>query len=199
MDILILPREINNLITVNLPDPKNQELQVYYHDEENLKLYESVKFKDQFRSWFIENSLCSDGHFHMITRVDPLFILMPQIRRFANEMFRTLDDICATYTERQHAKSSKIQYALAPDIKWDLICDLKELDDDLYIKFNESKTLDWLTSKHEKLMESLHVALSVDRDPSTATLMSYAFDLINVYVPSDLSEKFRCRAISSKK
>lgn len=198
LDVIICPDEISHFISVQLPNPKSLEPQTYYYDEESSRLYESVQFHDKFRSWFLGNHFCSKGHFNILTKLDPIHMFLPQLIRYANEKFRSIDDICATYSDDEQIKSpntrtDKLEYALSPGTKWDLVCDIKHLDEVMYLKFNESKTLDWLSTKHQKVMVALREVLTEDHEPSTATLMSYAFDLIDLYVPQSLSEKFKSR------
>lgn len=198
MDVIITPDDCTRLISVKLPNPKDESPTIYYHDEDNISLYESTKFEDKFRSWFLDNTLAQNGKFTMLTRIDPLFIFVPQIKKFASEQFRSIDDICASFLEHQQAQSeankySKLEYALSPDINWESVCDIKQHDDEIYIKYNEEKILDWLVIKYKKTMTALNIPLTGNQEPSTATLMSYAFDLVNLYVAENLSSKLKAR------
>ena len=218
MDILIAPSEAKNLLRVTLPRPKDQQPQHFLYDEANLSLYEIIKYKDEFRSWFIGNHLCSEGHYMLLTKIDPLFVFLSQIMKYAQNQFRPLGDICQDFEQFIEAdkaqKSSslagtsggqpgqewsppfdRIDYALAPGIKWDNICDTKQIDDELFVKFSETKTIDWLVKKHARLMKSLQSQL--DAGASRATTISYALDLLDDYVPEQLSSKFR-ETIKSK-
>lgn len=190
VDILLTPEECQQLLSVKLPNPKSGELQYYFHDESAVKLYESTRYYDQYRSWFLDDLFCKQGHFNMLTPVDPLFILVPILKKLAGQQFRSLDDICTTYSQEGPKGSSRLDYALSPDIDWQKVCDVKQIDDQSFIRFNEDKYIEWLIKKHDRTMKALANHMS-DDNPSKATLMSYAFDLIDKYVPDELSGKFK--------
>ena len=206
MDVIIAPSGCKKLLKVNLPRPKDGQLQHFFYDEDNLALYEMVKFSEKYRSWFIDDLLCSDGHFTMLTKVDPLFIFLPHVMKNSKQNFRPLDDICQEFnstnevppsdstatsrsSENSDNKFSRLDYALAPGINWASICDTRDMDGDLFIRFSEPNTIRWLTKKHDRLMDSLRGEMGIKT--SKATLMSYATDLISDYVPHELCEKFR--------
>lgn len=114
--------------------------------------------------------------------------------KFAKEQFRPLHDICQEYSSSQEAQNSadslsRLDYALSPYINWESICDTKDLDGELFVRFNETKTINWLVKKHQKVMESLKDELS--SQASKATLISYALDILDDYVPDSLSGKFK--------
>ena len=93
MDLLIVPDKCTKILRVTLPHPKDNRPLHYFYDEDNLALYEIIKYSDQFRSWFIDNLFCKEGHFNMLTRVDPLYIFLPHMIKFAAEQFRSIHDI----------------------------------------------------------------------------------------------------------
>lgn len=192
MNILIVPSECNKLVLVKLPRPKDGSPQDYFCDEENLTLYEVIQYKDQFRSWFIDNSLCKDGHFNMLTKIDPLYIFLAQLMKQAKEQYRPLNDICQEFTsssEQAGNGMSRLDFALNPYINWKSICDTKELDGELFVRFSESNTLEWLVKKHKRVMETLKG--QIGEQASRATLISYGLDLMDEYVPTSLSVKFK--------
>ena len=191
MDVLIAPSECNKLLKIALPRPKDGERQHFLYDEENLALYELIQYSDQFRSWFIDNSFCQQGHFNMLTRIDPLFVFVPQLKKYAAQQFRPLDDICQEFSQNNQTKDgwAQLNCALTPYINWESVCDTKDLDGDLLVRFSETKTINWLVEKHDKLMEALGNQLS--SSSSKATLISYALDLLDDYVPECLSKNFK--------
>lgn len=191
MDILAVPEGCEKLIQVKLPVMGSiTELQVYFYDEENILLYEIVKYADKFRSWFVDNSFCKEGHLNLVTKVDPLYIFLPIIMDVANERFMQLQDICMGFNSNEaNSGASKLDYALSPNIDWNSICETKEIDNDLCIKFSEKRTLCWLFKKHQATMEALKGCL--EAQASKATLISYANDLIAQYLAEDLIPKFK--------
>lgn len=145
----------------------------------------------------------------MMTKVDPLFVFIPLLLRFASEKFRALDDICDEYNANfisdtgtettsnsdTSEKYDRLDYALSPSINWSNICDTKDVDGNLYMRFSHSKTIEWILSKHDRLMIALKNELPANA--SKATLMSYATDLISDYIPEKLSANFK-KAVREK-
>lgn len=191
MDIFIVPENCSKLLLVDLPDMKDTaKSQSYLCDEDNFALYEIVKYSEQFRSWFIDNLLCKDGHMNLLSKIDPLFIFLPHLIKYARQQFRSLNDICQEYkNDYKDKKMCRLECALTPDIDWKLVCDTQELDDEMYLRFSEAKTLGWLLGKHERLCKTLEVHL--ESGVSRPTVVSYATDLLDTYIPTSLSEKFK--------
>lgn len=178
MNVILLPKGCKNLIVVQLPDPKSSQLRDYFYDEDNITIYENIQYSDEFRSWFLDNEFCREGNMSILTRVDPLFIMGPHIRKVASTQFRSLQDICSTL------ESSN--YVLAPNTRWSHICETKDVDNELFIRWSESKTIDWLVAKRAVIME----ALKRQQIPS-AKLMLYANDFLDQYITRDLSDKLK--------
>lgn len=191
MNILAVPQGSKKLIKVKLPTVGSDDgFQDYLYDEDEIALYEVRKYSDKFRSWFLDNSFCKEGHINIITKVDPLYIFLPIVKKLAKDRFMQLQDICMTYnSDEANSGLNKLDHALSPSINWNNICETKEIDNDLYIKFCEKNTLGWLLKKHKATMEALRGSL--DAQASTATLISYANDLIAHYLPGDLIPNFR--------
>lgn len=193
MNILLIPEQCENLSPVKLPDPKTGELQQYYYDEGNLCLYESMRYHDKFRSWLLDDQFCKEGHMNMLTKMDTLYIFLPILEKFASKQFKTLDDIISTYKSNSEDQDIRLDFALSPDIDWQNICETRDVDGDLFIKYSESNALDWLKKKHIATMDVLKDL--IDGESSKATLLSYGLDLIDLYLPPTISDKFKahCR------
>lgn len=191
MSIYFNPTGCKELLKVTLPEPRNGDPQTYFYDEDNICLYEITRYSDKFRSWFVDDRLIQEGQIDMLTKVDPLYILLRPIMAIADKQFRTVQDICSTYESTLSKNSSKLSYALSPDIRWDSICETKELDDELFVRYNETKTRDWLKRKMDSVMKALELQYQTNSKPSKATIKSYAMDLIAAYIPNQLSHLLR--------
>lgn len=194
MNIFVAPESCSKLETVKFPHPKNpQESQCYLYDEENLTTYEVVKYADQYRSWFVDNLLCQEGHMNFLTRINPIYIFLPPLIQYASDQFRSLHDICQTFSSAPENRGySRLNYALSPSIVWSKVCDTREVDNELYVKFNESKTLDWLLERHKKILAVLTEAQATKTTKtSIANLTLEASALMEQYVPVSLTEKFK--------
>lgn len=194
MNIFVTPDSCSKLDIVKYPHAKRpQEPQSYLYDEENLTLYEVAKFTDQYRSWFVDNLLCQDGHINYLTQINPLFIFLPELMNFAKDQFRTLHDICQTFslTTASTSNFSRLDFALSPSIDWTKVCDTRDIDDELFVRFSESKTLDWLLVKHKQTVAAL--TKQQPTQTSRANIVLEASDLIEQYLPVSLAEKFKAQ------
>lgn len=191
MDIFMVPKDCDTLVPVNLPDPKDGSLRSYFKDECQLRLYEAIKYHDEHRSWFLDNTFCKEAHMLQMTRVNPIFILLPHLITYASDKFRSLHDICSTQASspNRDKRQSNLECALEPDIRWANVCDIQTVDDETYLKFSESKTLEWLSKVHAGTLATLKDSVCDSMETSTAS--SYACDLICVYLPEQIAVKFK--------
>ena len=186
MDIVFHPEETKKLHCIKLRDPKTGELRDYFYDEENLTLSEITRFSDDYRSWFIDDMLISDSSLLIFTKVDPLFILIPYLKKYSRS-FRSLSDICL---ESADEDTDKLEFALSPSIDWTLICDTQEQESELYVRLSEDKMFSWLTEKYDKLFGTLAKTPSF-RVASRHTIASCAYDLIGEYLEEEIFSKFK--------
>lgn len=182
MNILLVPNQCDTLLPVKLPNPRDGKLDQYYYDENNLAIYETIKFNDPYRSWFLDNQFCKEGHFNMLTKIDPLFIFISILEKFASKQFRTLDDILGTYAETTSENNSiKLDYALSPDIVWENICESKQLDNELYLRYNENQTFKWIEKKLWKIKEYFN----------NNNITGDAYEMLDLYLSESMSTKFK--------
>lgn len=190
MNIFVAPESCSKLEIVKYPQVKNpKKPQSYLYDDENLALYEVVKFSDQYRSWFVDNLLCREGHMNFLTRVNPLFVFLPYLMEFARDQFRSIHDICQTFASANQ-NFSRLDFALSPTIDWTKVCDTRDVDDEVFVRFSESKTLDWLLAKHKQTVAVLTESSGANKT-SRANLILEASDLIEQYLPAGLADKFK--------
>lgn len=174
---------------MTLPRPFDGSPQHFLYDEVDIVLYEVTRYEDQFRSTFVDELFCKRGHFNILTKIDPLFIFVPLLMKLTQKQYRTLHDICLTVSSENSSDISKIDYALSPDINWQNVCETKEIDGELFVKFDYDKTLKWLMKKHRNTYNVLEKEL--DGKASKATLISHATELISRYLPRTMIERFK--------
>jgi len=169
------------------------------------RLFEVNCYKEKYRSWFIGNSVHSDGKIYMSTPVDPLFLVLPYLIgvREKSSQFRTLDQL--VYDE-----DFPDCHKLLPCCSYDqlsLIADVKDLDDNLQVyQYSPQKTLSWLKIKTENLADALErEKVDVDIRGSRSSIfsrsktsaisrddyMEYAHGIISDYLPSALEKELR--------
>ncbi|KAK6962584.1 ribonuclease H2 subunit B [Biomphalaria glabrata] len=155
----------NEIITCNeeglkptlckLRHPRLKTGVMYLLSADCTSVYELTAFKEKFRSWFIGNSVLSNGQMYITTPLDPLFLILPYIINSGEtNRFMTLEQIVL---DEEFPDSHKLVTCCNPE-QLQLVSDCKEIDDDLKVfKFNKEKTLSWLKKKTEAVAEALEM------------------------------------------
>jgi Ydr279p protein family (RNase H2 complex component) wHTH domain len=131
-----------SLDLITLPHPKGIPVVYIQIGGEILEL-QSVQPK-KHGSWFINQVVSSSSNFYTASKLDPRFLCLPFLEK-AGTRFCPLDQIITT---SDIAGCSRMP--LSNWNKWNLheVADVKDLGDDLILfRFNESKTMDWLSGK----------------------------------------------------
>ncbi|XP_059049243.1 ribonuclease H2 subunit B [Achroia grisella] len=147
--VLLLKEELfenNNFSIITLPHPAHGNPAKYCLDYVHSKMYELVTFSEPYRSWFIGETVKSDGDLLMLTAVNPLFLILPQLRKQCSTRAVPLEDLLS---EKSYNKI--VQFIT----NIDLIGDLKGPADMKAYKYNEDKTLKWLEGRVRKLAKVL--------------------------------------------
>ncbi|CAH2099662.1 unnamed protein product [Euphydryas editha] len=181
---------------ITLPHPAHGGPAKYCLDDTNHKIYEIVTFKEPYRSWFVEDSVKSDGSFLMTTSIDPLFLVLPRLREQCSNRAIPLEDLLS-----EKGFDKIIDYV----VNLDKIADLKGPADLKAYKYNEENTLLWLESKVRKVAEFLKkknihvtagavsatfVSSSVNNDTVDEEFyLKYANGIISEYLQDDIIEK----------
>ncbi|XP_029161874.1 ribonuclease H2 subunit B isoform X2 [Nylanderia fulva] len=182
---------------VKLRHPASNKPAIFVFSPDNLTVQEVLIFDENKRSWFIDDSVKSDGKLHLSTPVDPLFLVLPYLRKsqLAQPLEQCLWDEDFPETSRL-AQCENLNLLLIADCKGD-----KSLQ---AFKFNEEKSLKWLQKKVEKVanllkQKGIHVsqgAISATYVKSTkyeidteAEYLKYAYGIVSEYLPEDFSKK----------
>ncbi|CAL1679991.1 unnamed protein product [Lasius platythorax] len=182
---------------VKLRHPASNKPTVFVFSPDNLTVQEVLIFDENKRSWFIDDNVKSDGKLHLSTPIDPIFLVLPYLRKsqLAQPLEQCLWDEDFPETSRL-AQCENLKLWLVADCKGD-----KSLQ---AFKFNEEKSLKWLQKKVEKVADLLkqkgvHVsqgAMSATYVKSTkyeigteAEYLKYAHGIISEYLAEDFSKK----------
>ncbi|KAJ1974102.1 hypothetical protein H4R33_006864 [Dimargaris cristalligena] len=143
---------------LQLPHPSTGEPHLFYQQGPQLCELNAVAFNHE-KSWFVDNAVQSDGTLHLMTPVDPLYILLPileinnQNRDGFDGVYMMADDLL------ESPEFPDIAYLRTLPQLWDqlrLLCDVKQItaDESVY-RLSEKKATDWLVSKVEAVCETL--------------------------------------------
>ncbi|KAF9202528.1 Ribonuclease H2 subunit B [Haplosporangium sp. Z 27] len=122
------------------------------------ELYEMQMLDSEgLRSWFIKDTIQSDGSLYIITPIDPVFMFIPIldiVRRKTIESegrFLSLQDIFESdqYTSLRHlSQLSKVEQYLA------LVCDVQDSSSIKSFRLNDDLVMIWLKRKVETLVNN---------------------------------------------
>ncbi|XP_030027675.2 ribonuclease H2 subunit B [Manduca sexta] len=192
--------ENNNFSIVTLPHPAHSQPSKYCLDDNQKKIFEVVTFKEPHRSWFIGDTVKSDGSLQILTPINPLFLVLPRLREQCSDKAIPLEDLLS-----EKGFNRILDYV--PQM--DSIADLKGPPDLKAYKYNEEKTLNWLEERVRKLSgvlreKNIHVTSgAVSATFVTSKLendnideefyLRYAHGVISEYIQDDLMQSLEKR------
>lgn len=218
--VVILPRDAlvdNNGQPqfIKYPDPHSGILRQYLISADQRRIYELNKTSSQYRSWFIGESVQSDGSFYVCTRMDPLFLILAALLSSKSiDKFTTLDAIL------DHCSHSYLIENLVSPAQMNNITDSKVIQGDVVVyRYNKQKTLCWLSKKVDLLSKTLkEQCIYVGKGSQSAHYVrtnkrtslaedeqykEYASGMIKDYVPAslceDLDAKYQLVAVDRKR
>ncbi|KAJ8669298.1 hypothetical protein QAD02_000557 [Eretmocerus hayati] len=186
-------------VLVKLRHPATNRASMYAFSPGDTDVQEVIAFKDDKRSWFVDDTVRSNGKMYFSTPVDPLFLILPYLQKSKQTM--PLDQCLHDEDYPETYRLSTCQNA-----KLCLIADQKGSDSLKAFKYNEEKTLKWLQKKVERVSEvvkqkGVHVsqgAISANFVKSMKNMTGtqeefavYAYGIISQYLPKELSQKLR--------
>ncbi|KAM3966848.1 ribonuclease H2 subunit B [Aphomia sociella] len=138
--------ENNNFTIISLPHPAHGKPAKYCLDNKNSKIYELVNFSEPYRSWFLGDTVKSDGNLLMLTPINPLFLVLSRLKEECTNRAVPLEDLLSG---KDYSKILDFATNL------DMIGDLKGPVDMKACKYNQDKTLTWLEGRVQKLAKVL--------------------------------------------
>ncbi|KAF5295044.1 hypothetical protein FQR65_LT10597 [Abscondita terminalis] len=185
---------------VNLRHPSTGDAAVFLFSSANNSVQEILTFAEGKRSWFIEESVKSDGKMHLSTPIDPIFLVLPYLRKHCASQAIPLDQLLRDdeFPQMERLlKCSGLKYLT-------MVADRKGDEELNAYKYNEEKTLAWLQKKTERVAEILKqkkihvlngsasatfVASSRDENINNDAYLKHAHGIVSEYLMEDLSEK----------
>ncbi|KOB72288.1 Ribonuclease H2 subunit B [Operophtera brumata] len=194
--------ENSNFNIITLPHPAHGKPAKYCLDVRHKKIFEVVTFNEPHRSWFIGETVKSDGSIQMMTPVNPVFLVLPRLKAQCSSRAIPLEDLLS---EKGFDKVFDFIDHL------DNVADSKGSADLKAYKYNEDKTLSWLEERVRKLAKVLRAKnIHVTSGAVSATFITsnagngaideefylkYAFGVISEYLEDQLvkqlEEKFK--------
>ncbi|KAG5875063.1 hypothetical protein JTB14_036060 [Gonioctena quinquepunctata] len=176
---------------VTLRHPNSGESALFLFSTSNESVQEILIFKEGERSWFLDESVKSDGKIHLSTPVDPIFLVLPYLQKYCVHQAKPLDQLLIDeeFPETQRLlKTSGLKYL-------NMISDRKGMEELNAYKYNEEKTLCWLKKKTENVAHILKIKKinlvegSVSSKNDNDAYLRYAHGIVSEYLVDDLSSK----------
>ncbi|XP_060089329.1 ribonuclease H2 subunit B isoform X2 [Heteronotia binoei] len=184
-----------------LRNPSTGQAALYLFSSDAGQLFEVKAYHEEYRSWFIGQTVQQDGRLLFATPVDPLFLVLFYLAKAEKEQgkFQPLDQILV-----DAEFSSCTMLLQCTDISKSIhhVVEEKETGGRKFCKYSEEKTLKWLTKKVNQTVKVLKDHdVSVGGKVQSATFISskkligateedyirYAHGLISEYIAEDLS------------
>jgi len=182
-------------VLCKLPHPKNGFVSLFLFQE--TKMFEVIKFEDKFRSWLVEDSVQSDGSLHLLTTFDPIFLIIPYLRKAVKEgRYMQLEDILvdSAFPSLRHLEKALSHEALLH------ICSSKQSADILAYKLDEEKLLAWLKRKVENTAKHLSDSNTIVKPGMSANFvhtttqaeyLRAAHEFVSDYISNNYSVKLK--------
>ncbi|XP_050755290.1 ribonuclease H2 subunit B isoform X2 [Gymnogyps californianus] len=185
-----------------LRNPSTGEATLYLFNSGAQQLFEVKAFHEEYRSWFIGQTVQQDGRLLFVTPMDPLFLILYYLIKADKEQgkFQPLDQVVLD----SEYPSCPLLLKCA-DVKQYIqqVTEEKEIGSQKFHKYSQEKTLKWLKKKVNQTVKALKSNnISVGERVHAATFISgkqitdskedyvrYAHGLISEYIPEDLSKE----------
>nr|XP_018906672.1 PREDICTED: ribonuclease H2 subunit B-like [Bemisia tabaci] len=184
-----------NLDIIELRHPSTDGPGMFLLSADNTVIQEVQTFSDDLRSWFIDETVKSDGDLFVTTPIDPLFLALSYFVKVGRCM--PLDQIL---TDDEFPQTQRLLDVLKP-ASLSQIADMKGPESVNAWMLNEEKLLSWLKAKTMRVADVLklkrtHVGpMAVSntfvksKEDTPENYLKYAHGIISEYLPEELSKK----------
>ncbi|NXN94060.1 RNH2B Ribonuclease, partial [Rhinopomastus cyanomelas] len=189
------------------------EATLYLFNSGAQQLFEVKAFHEEYRSWFIGQTVQQDGRLLFVTPMDPLFLILYYLIKADKEQgkFQPLDQVVL-----DSEYPNCLLLLKCADVKQYIhhVTEEKEIGGQKFHKYSQEKTLKWLKKKVSQTVKALksnniivgervYAATFISNRQITDTeedYVRYAHGLISEYIPEDLSkELLKCLGLPELK
>lgn len=185
---------------IKLKSPATGSSSLYLFGCGDVSVYEVKAFSEDFRSWFIGQTVQRDGRLLYVTPIDPLFLLLPYISRTTTEgKFQPVEQMVM---DEDYPGCTRLLLCKHGLDSLHHVADEKEVGGSKFHRYNQEKTLEWLKKKVQRTVSTLKKSnISVgggvksstfvrvkQEDATEEDYLRYAHGLISEYISEDLSK-----------
>ncbi|XP_025424136.1 ribonuclease H2 subunit B [Sipha flava] len=193
---LILPDSLTNDQNierkfVKLRHPQTSELAMFVFSEKDKKLAQMRSLPFDHRTIFKDNEVIPIDRIDFVTLIDPLFIFLPYFVKYSS-MFSPLDQIL---TDEDFPELNNLLMKLSELSDLQQVANKKEVGDLILWQYNESKTLEWLSPKVEKVLQVL-VSQQINVNPNAAISSTFKLSASSAQSSEEQYKRYACSIIS---
>ncbi|XP_066497079.1 ribonuclease H2 subunit B isoform X2 [Hoplias malabaricus] len=185
---------------IKLRNPATGAASQYFFSSGDECVFEVKAFSEDFRSWFIGQTVQRDGRIMYVTPIDPVFLLLPYLQRGGAEgNFQQLQQLVV---DEDYPGCSRLLNCTQALSSVHHVADEKVMGDRKFHRYNQEKTMEWLKKKVQNTVSALKKSdLSVGEGVKSSTFvrvkqetdatedyLRYAHGLISEYISEELSK-----------
>ena len=178
LKVAFLPTNFGDSAKIlTLPHPRNKKPNDFVISDG--KLYEIQLFDRPHSSFFVNNSVISDGSALFAHQIHPLFMALP-------EMFENQKEFQMKKDFFYNSKLKPIEDMIFP--YFDLVCSTIPYDDqELCYALDTNKMLDWLIGRVEKILPILREKNKLE----DYLLVEIGWGVVKHYLPNNIAEMLK--------
>ncbi|KAM6316863.1 ribonuclease H2 subunit B [Aegotheles albertisi] len=186
-----------------LRNPSTGEATLYLFNSGAQQLFEVKAFHEEYRSWFIGQTVQQDGRLLFVTPMDPLFLILYYLIKADKEQQGKFQPLSQVVLDSDYPNCPLL--LKCADVKQYIhhVTEEKEIGSQKFHKYSQERTLKWLKKKVSGTVKALKSNnICVGERVGAATFISskqttdtkedyvrYAHGLISEYIPEDLSKE----------
>lgn len=186
----------SDIEVVKLRNPRTDSATMYIIDKDKKTVHEIIAFDEGSRSWFIGQTIESNGKLHIISPLDVTYLILPYLMKASRivPLEHLLED-------EEFPEVSALD-VVAADKDFSHVADRKGSPDLCAWKYNEDNTLEWLAGRvsrlsvllHEKKVptsaaQSLTYVCPMNPQQAKEAYTVLAHGIISEYLPEELAKK----------
>lgn len=188
-------------VFVRLRNPSTDAASLYMLGCGDVMLYEVKAFEDDFHSWFVGQAVQRDGRLIFVTPLDPLFLVLPYLIKSGKEgKFQRVDQVVK---DEEFPACSRLLSCARTLASLHHIAEEKEAGSQMYHRYSQEKTMNWLKKKVERMVialkkrnisvgegvkSSTYVRVKSETENQEEDFLRYSHGLISEYISEDLSK-----------
>lgn len=156
----------------------------------------SPSTKPSYASWFGPgDTVIKDGHLYIFTPMHVNFLILPALIKIQAETpgtFCGLDHVIESMGEGASDAFGVLLGLLTHESQLSgiqRICDVKENADDVFVKLNEDKLLEWLKTRVERVRAKIQAEDVAFASCSDEEMQHYGISVVAEYVPGEVEAK----------